>query len=443
MYQTREKPTVRIAEFSSRWEGRTIEDGFSLRQFLGGGESSAVFLTARDGRDAAIKLIAADPQTAYAHLARLRESARLSHPNLIRILATGRCELDEIPLLYIVMERAEEDLSQVLPDRSLTAVEAREMLQPALDALGYIHSQGFVHARLKPSNVMAVDDCLKISSDGILRPDAAKEPGAATPYDPPERVPSASGDVWSLGITLVEVLTQRLPAGGNVPPDLPEPFAGIARGCLQENPANRFTIAQISNLLGPSARPVPLRKKRVAPLGLWILLALVLVIVAGVIFMHSETGAPAGPHPTQTVKMPEPATPTPAPQPKQLSKAAKPPEPEKKVEKEPPEAEPESSGPVTGIIEQHPPEITDQARSTIRGKVKFTVRVDVSPSGTVTDAKLEPGASKYFGERALEAVRRWKFEPVSVNGSEVGQRWRIRFEFVRNGTKVQPQRISP
>jgi TonB family protein len=118
------------------------------------------------------------------------------------------------------------------------------------------------------------------------------------------------------------------------------------------------------------------------------------------------------------------------------------------VEPEPPPApEPEpaiSAAPVSGILAQPAPEITDQARSTIHGKVKLSVRIEVAPSGAVTDAKLDPpNGSKYFGERALAAVRQWKFEPVSVNGSEIGQRWRVRFEFVKTGTKIQPQRISP
>jgi hypothetical protein len=61
IYQTGEKSTVRIAEFSGTWEGRTIEGGFPLRQFLGAGENSAVFLTTHEGRNAAIKLLPADP----------------------------------------------------------------------------------------------------------------------------------------------------------------------------------------------------------------------------------------------------------------------------------------------------------------------------------------------------------------------------------------------
>jgi len=61
----------------------------------------------------------------------------------------------------------------------------------------------------------------------------------------------------------------------------------------------------------------------------------------------------------------------------------------------------------------------------------------------VIDAKVESGNSRYFSDLALKTVRQWKFEPVNVNGSEAGQRWRVRFEFLKSGTKVQRQRLSP
>ncbi len=65
------------------------------------------------------------------------------------------------------MEYAEEDLSQILPERPLTPGEAREMLDPVLDALSYLHEKGFVHGHFKPSNIMVVDDQVKLSCDNL------------------------------------------------------------------------------------------------------------------------------------------------------------------------------------------------------------------------------------------------------------------------------------
>jgi TonB family protein len=465
MYQTSEKPTVRIAEFSAQWEGRSIDGAFSLRQILGSGENSAVFLSSFEERPAAVKLVYVEPGKADAQLSQWRAAAKLSHPNLIRIFAMGRCELDALPLVYIVMEYADEDLSQVLPHRSLSSAEAREMLAPALGALEYLHKQGFVHAHLKPSNIMAVDDCVKLSSDGVCRA-GAKDEIVPSPYDPPERlsgVVSPAGDVWSLGMTLIETLTGRRPAGGaelRMPADLPEPFSVIVRHALTRDARERWTIPQISKYLAdPEGATVaavePVRRKRIVPVGVLILLGVVVVVVAGVMIRQADTGSPAATPASSAAK-------TSAPPPQQQPAQPDAPKPEKVAKRENPKAEPEKPAatkpepepakeekavsPIedAGTPGQPMPEVTERARSTIRGRVKLNIRVDVDPAGVVTVAKIEgPGGSRYFSDLALKTVRQWKFEPVKVNGSETGQRWRIRFEFLKSGTKVQRQRLSP
>ena len=93
------------------------------------------------------------------------------------------------------MEYAEEDLSQILPERPLTPMEARQMLQPVLNALAFLHGKGFVHGHVKPANIMAVNDQLRISSDG-LRAVGQSSVGVGKPsvYDPPD---SASGGIIS------------------------------------------------------------------------------------------------------------------------------------------------------------------------------------------------------------------------------------------------------
>src|SRR5713226_409033 len=198
-------------------EGQVVNGEFHLRQYLGGGENSAVFLTehGEQGLQAAIKLLPARPESAEFQLSQWGLAAKLSHPRLLRIFQMGRCQLSDMELLYLVMEYAEEDLSQILPQRALTPAEAGEMLEPVLDALAYVHGQGFVHGHIKPANIMAVEDQLKISSDGLCRIDECRG-GEAKPdlYDAPEFSGgeiSPAADIWSLGMTLVEALTQRLP----------------------------------------------------------------------------------------------------------------------------------------------------------------------------------------------------------------------------------------
>jgi len=256
-----------MTEASKRWEGQIVDGTLPLRQFLGGSDHSAVFLTEYgegQPQKAVIKLFTADPATADAQISRWESVADLSHPNLLRLLSGGRCRLDGNDLLYLVMEYADEDLSQIIPQRALTPEETRDMLGPVLDALEYLHGKGFVHGDLKPSNVLATGDRLKLSSDAISRigeaRTATKRPDS---YDPPEAISGTltpAADVWSLGTTLVEVLTQHLPEwqpGPHrepvVPVNIPAPFQQIARECLRLEPQLRINLAEIGARLNSRA----------------------------------------------------------------------------------------------------------------------------------------------------------------------------------------------
>jgi len=74
-----------------------------------------------------------------------KRAAHLTHPNLLTIFDAGRCRLDDLPFIYAVMEFAEENLGEILPQRALTADEVRDVLDPALDVLVYLHGKGLVH----------------------------------------------------------------------------------------------------------------------------------------------------------------------------------------------------------------------------------------------------------------------------------------------------------
>src|SRR6202046_5424834 len=262
-----------MTQAATKQVGQVVDGKFRLGQFVGGDELSSVFLVDYDSQEvpkAAIKLIPADSVDAPAQLARWRHAAKLSHPHLIRILEMGRCELDSTPMLYVVMESAEKNLSQVIPRRPLPPAEARDILGPVVDALAYVHAKGFVHCRLKPANVMADDDLLKISSDGLCRiGEYSGSMGKPGDYDPPEAAGgriSPAGDVWSLGMTLAEALTQRLPvwertnqAEPALPSNLPPEILDLARHCLRRDPQLRWTVADIAARLQQNS-PAPPRQ---------------------------------------------------------------------------------------------------------------------------------------------------------------------------------------
>src|SRR6266446_847710 len=250
-----------MSETWKQWEGRTVDGRFPLQRYLGGSDHSAVFLTATqpsggDSEKAAIKLIPADAVDAKQQFLRWKAANELTHPNLIRIFEAGRCELDGTELLYVVMEYAEENLSQILPERALKTEETRGMLPPILRVLQFVHDKGFVHGHIQPSNILAVADQVKLSSDALSM--AGERSGGAqatSAYDPPEAATgtiSTASDVWQLGMTLIEVLTQHLAVWDRgrmsapvVPAAVPEPFREIARHCLQVDAGERWTVGEI------------------------------------------------------------------------------------------------------------------------------------------------------------------------------------------------------
>jgi TonB family protein len=412
------------------WEGQIIDGRFPLLRYLGGTEHSAVFLTERpegEPRRTAIKLVPANEITAEALLGRWKASATLSHPDLLRLFEMGRGSLGEVAFAYVVMEYAEEDLSKV--DRPLTAAEAIDMLEGVLKALAYLHGRQLAHGHLKPSNILAVADQLKISSDTI-RPagEWRSDLDVPGPFDPPEIAQggaSCAGDVWSLGVTVVEALTKQAPSGdGNeVSLDtLPPRFRALVSNCLRVDPRERWTIADLEKSLQRKAA-TPLRPRYEPPpastaMRRYLLPAgavgLVLAAAAIVPRLISDRAAPVLPAAEPAVNLPS----QPAPQGVQVKVTA-----------------PKSSGktPGQGVITRVLPEVPAKARNTIRGRVRVNIRVEVDANGAVVAAHNEsPASSRYFGNLALQAARRWKFEPADAGLSQHPREWNLHFQFVRD-----------
>jgi len=268
-----------MSDNANQWLGQVVDGKFPLLDFVGSSPRSWVYLTEREGQRGAIKLISANARQTDSRISSLEQAKSFSHPNLLRVYEVGRCRIGDTPLVYAVTEYAEENLADILSQRALTPAEAAEMLPPALDALAYLHGKGRVHGHFKPANILATGDQVKISIDGVCA--MGEMPFQATPYDAPEIAKSGfstQGDVWSLGITLVETLTQKIPAipqNASADPELldslPQPFLDIARECLRRQPRRRATIADVSARLrapaslGPKAVTLPVPLAEPAP----------------------------------------------------------------------------------------------------------------------------------------------------------------------------------
>jgi TonB family protein len=445
---------MNTAVIRNGWTGRTIDGRFPLRECLGDTGVEFLFRTELEttpSKRAVIRLIRADAEGAAARVEAWAAASKLSHPHLMRIFQRGRGEIDAVALFYVVTEFAEESLSEVIPERPLTPDETRELLGPILDALSYLHGNGVTYGHIKPSNILVVDNQLKLPVDNLPGTSSKASPESGI-YDAPETAAgtmSPASDVWSLGVTLVEALTQHPPSLDRsrtsdpaVPESLPQPFANIARGCLRADVGKRLTLTAIRAALDP-ARPAPVRldeveKARIHPVSkpaelasrpiasrsrAPLLIAGLAVIVAVIVFLIAHSRRPQAPSPsTSTEPAPNPAPPPAAP------------------------SAPASTGSTSKgeVTERVSPDIPESATRTIHGKIDVVVRVAVDANGAVSDASfVSPGHSKYFADRALSAARNWKFRPPQVKGEAAASVWNLHFQFRRNGTDINAREVTP
>jgi TonB family protein len=461
---------------------RQVADGkFPLLRCLGESEHSIVFLTERklEPQKAAIKLISAKGSDAGAQMARWEAAAKLSHPHLIRLFEMGRCEIDDRPYLYLVMEYADENLYQILPERPISAAEAREMLPPMLEALAYLHKEGFVHGHMKPANIMARGDQLKLSTDGVARTGQTGNAGREhNLYAPPEAARSAlspAWDVWSLGVTLVEALTQHPPLRKGtaeeqnlLPQSLPEPFSEIVRNCLRPRPEERWSLDQIAASLnlptGSKTSPSADSEERLAspadrqtganaqdqptfanPGRLLVACLFTLMLLAFVVFKlwHgtrevNPAPASASPPATAPTSVASPSADATVPRQASADTASKPAgiadstQQSNSAQATAPSKEAKGANSPGSVVQQVVPDVPRSASNTIHGTIRVKVKVTVDPSGDVSSASLiSPGSSQYFARLALQASRKWKF----ASSGSIPKSWVLTFEFRRSGTQ--------
>jgi serine/threonine protein kinase len=197
--------------------------------------------------------------------------ASLNHPNIVTILTAEKQE----NVFFIVME--------FVPGETLEAIIARDGpldLPLALDytcqicnAVDHAHRQGVLHRDLRPSNVLVADSGLvKVADFGTSRFLEIAAHGTTIIGSPPYMAPEQfhgkavfASDVYSLGVTMYQMLTGVLPYDTPTPTDLERLMRGeLATGPRLKNPKVPKAINDI--VMKAMAPEIPARYQRASDL---------------------------------------------------------------------------------------------------------------------------------------------------------------------------------
>ncbi|MEO8593069.1 MAG: serine/threonine-protein kinase [Candidatus Solibacter sp.] len=201
--------------------------------------------------------------------------AQLAHPNIARLLDGGTTPGG---LPYLVMELIEGSrIDTWVRERCLTADSILRLFLPVCDAVAYANQRSILHRDLKPANILVNSEGIpKLVDFGIAKavgqdaPATATMYRAATPvYASPEHLTggrlTAASDVYSLGVTLYELLTGAQPyagTSGSLPelvravcevepprpsrlaPSVPAAIDSIIAKAMHKDPARRYPGAR-------------------------------------------------------------------------------------------------------------------------------------------------------------------------------------------------------
>lgn len=251
---------------------------YEIERELGRGAMGTVYL-GRDpkiGRTVAIKAMSLSQEFDEAQIEEVKQrfareaaaAGRLNHPNIVTVYDVG----EEGEVSYIAMDYLEgQPLSRFTkPDRLLDLPRVLDLLAQVADALHYAHERGVVHRDIKPENIVYDEKTGKatVTDFGVASlVDSSKtrtgvilgSPSYMSPEQLAGKRIDGRSDLYSLGVTLFQLSTGRLPFTADtlsalmykishdrppdprkLRPDLPACVATIVQRALQKDPAKRY-----------------------------------------------------------------------------------------------------------------------------------------------------------------------------------------------------------
>ncbi len=209
-------------------EGTYLQNRYEILSRVGAGGMSDVYkaLDHKLNRTIAIKVLkeeySADPAFVSKFKIEAQSAAGLTHPNIVQVYDV----VDEGELHYIVMELVEGvTLKNFIKAKVMLANrEATGISLQIAQGIEAAHQLGIVHRDIKPQNIiLSSDGKVKVADFGIAKAASQQtlmsEAMGSVHYIAPEQakgeMTDTRGDIYSLGITMFEMVTGRLPFEGD------------------------------------------------------------------------------------------------------------------------------------------------------------------------------------------------------------------------------------
>ncbi len=253
--------------------GTIIGQRYEIMDRVGAGGMANVY-KAKDqklNRFVAVKVMKRELSEDKTFISRFRDEAKaaagFTHPNIVSVYDVG----EDDGLYYIVMELVDGiTLKKYIEKKGkLTIRETTSIAVQVSMGIEAAHNNHIIHRDIKPQNIIiSREGKAKVTDFGIAKAATADTTGDNTVmgsvhYTSPEQArgdgSNEKSDIYSLGITIYEMLTGRVPFDGDttvsialqhiqegVPspkklvPEIPDSLEAIVLKCTERNPDNRY-----------------------------------------------------------------------------------------------------------------------------------------------------------------------------------------------------------
>ena len=264
----------------TKYLGVVLDDRYEILEKIGEGGMAIVYraMDTRLNREVAVKIVRdelfGDEEISSRFFAEAHAVAKLSHPGIVAVYDVSQTE----DVSYLVMELISGITLRQYMERK-HPVPWKQVLhfsRQIADALQHAHERGIIHRDIKPQNIMLLPNgAIKVADFGIaaFEKELKETKGQALGslhYIAPEqlrgRKADARGDVYSLGVSMYEMLKQN---NGSLLPirafdvDVPEELESIVLKAMSVDAKERYQSAgELKNALNKFTDHILTAEKR-------------------------------------------------------------------------------------------------------------------------------------------------------------------------------------